>query len=173
MKFHRNLVIGLVLLLWGGGVLAQDCSSSIIPSAPNSRYQNNGDGTITDLSTGLMWQQCSLGGNCDGSARSYKWNEALQAPEIMNANGGFAGYSDWRLPNIKELASLLEVACWIPVINTNVFPKTMSWRYWSSSPSLNENSSWSVNFSIGHVNIVDRRANIGYGGYHVRLVRDR
>lgn len=60
-------------------------------------FTNNGDGTITDHATGLMWQQ-----NDNGSA--ILWEDALSYAE----NHSYAGYSDWRLPNVKELQSIVD-----------------------------------------------------------------
>ena len=70
------------------------------------QYQNNGDGTVTDLVTGLMWQQ-SYDHNDDGSVH---YDDKLNYPEILSLvkNGvSFAGYNDWRLPTIKEMYSLI------------------------------------------------------------------
>ena len=67
------------------------------PSYGNNQYQDNGDGTITDLATGLMWCQADDG-------RTYTWEEGLEyADSSMNS-----GYSDWRLPNAKELQSIVD-----------------------------------------------------------------
>lgn len=60
-------------------------------------YQDNGDGTITDLATGLMWTQ-------EDNGSGMTWPDALNYAE----NNEFAGYNDWRLPNAKELQSLLD-----------------------------------------------------------------
>ena len=60
-------------------------------------FQENGDGTISDKATGLMWMQ-------DDSGDGMTWEEALSYAENME----FAGYSDWRLPDAKELQSLLD-----------------------------------------------------------------
>lgn len=60
-------------------------------------FQNNGDGTITDKTTGLMWMQ-------DDSGTDFNWETALSYAESFE----FAGNSDWRLPNIKELQSLVD-----------------------------------------------------------------
>ncbi len=60
-------------------------------------FVDNGDGTITDRATGLMWQQAD-----DGRARN--WQEALACAEDLD----LAGYTDWRLPNAKELQSIVE-----------------------------------------------------------------
>lgn len=62
-----------------------------------NQYQDNGDGTVTDLSTGLMWQQAD-----DGVGRN--WEEALAYAEDLE----LAGYADWRLPNARELQSILD-----------------------------------------------------------------
>lgn len=62
-----------------------------------NNFTENGDGTITDSATGLMWMQ-------DDSGEGMTWEEALEFAE----NKEFAGYSDWRLPNIKELQSIVD-----------------------------------------------------------------
>lgn len=69
-----------------------------------NKLVDNGDGTITDNATGLMWQQAD-----DGQARD--WSESLTYAE----NSTHAGYSDWRLPNAKELHS---------IVNYNRSPET-------------------------------------------------
>lgn len=60
-------------------------------------FQDNSDGTITDNATGLMWTQ-------DDSGEGMNWKDALEYAE----NYEFAGYSDWRLPNAKELQSIID-----------------------------------------------------------------
>ena len=132
---------------------------------PDERYEIHGDGTVTDTVTGLMWMQCSLGQNsatdCSGSASSYNWKEALEAAE----GHVFATYSDWRLPNIKELSSLAARDRYDPAINSTVFPNTPSVWYWSASPNANfSNSAWLLDFSYGYDYY---RSN----SYYVRLVR--
>jgi hypothetical protein len=67
------------------------------PEYGKNNFVDNGDGTISDLATGLMWQQSD-----DGIARD--WGEALEYAENLN----FADYSDWRLPNTKELQSIVD-----------------------------------------------------------------
>lgn len=58
---------------------------------------DNGDGTVTDTATGLMWQQCD-----DGAARN--WEEALAYAENLE----LAGYDDWRVPDAHELQSIVD-----------------------------------------------------------------
>lgn len=62
-----------------------------------NEFVDNGDGTITDLATGLMWTQSDNGAGVS-------WENALEYAETLE----FAGYSDWRLPNVKELHSILD-----------------------------------------------------------------
>ena len=62
-----------------------------------NNFVDNGDGTITDLATGLMWQQSDSG-------RGMDWEKALSYAETLN----LAGYDDWRLPNVKELQSIVD-----------------------------------------------------------------
>ena len=61
-------------------------------------FQNNNDGTISDLATGLMWQQTDNGSGMD-------WEHALAYAQTQN-NANYLGHNDWRLPNTKELQSL-------------------------------------------------------------------
>lgn len=60
-------------------------------------FVDNGDGTITDLATGLMWLESD-------SEESMNWEEALNWCEDLD----YAGYTDWRLPDVKELQSIVD-----------------------------------------------------------------
>jgi len=62
-----------------------------------NNFQDNGDGTISDNATGLMWMQ-------DDNGEGLNWADALTYAE----NTTFANYSDWRLPNVKELQSIVD-----------------------------------------------------------------
>ncbi len=63
-------------------------------------FIDNGDGTVTDRATGLMWQQSD-------SETGLDWEDALAWVEEKNAQS-FLGYRDWRLPNAKELQSIVD-----------------------------------------------------------------
>ena len=63
----------------------------------DNNFIDNGDGTISDLATGLMWMQYDTGNSLD-------WEDALSTAEGFE----FAGYSDWRLPDAKELQSIVD-----------------------------------------------------------------
>jgi hypothetical protein len=162
----------LLLTLYGFSELAvatQSCQSeSEVPaSTPTSQFIDHGDGSMTDSKTGLMWAKCSeglSGSDCaTGGATTPTWQVALDL-----ANASFlAGYSDWRLPNVNELHSIVEVQCYDPSINLSVFPNTPVSNYWSSSPyAADLNASWEVIFSRG-----DSYSHLRNTGGHVRLVR--
>src|SRR3990172_2152377 len=105
-----------------------------------NEYEDNGDGTITDKATGLMWMR-----NDGGEAVS--WENALSYAEGLE----YAGYSDWRLPNAKELQSIVDYtrspattdsAAIDPVFNnsqiTNEADETDYRFYWSSTTFSSE-----------------------------------
>lgn len=161
MLRERVLVL-MVLLLVSMAGLAQTCRDDIAASAPDIRFQDNLDGTVTDLATGLIWKQCAEGlsrTECSaGTASTFTWQQALQHA---------ADNPPWRLPNRKELASLVETRCMDPSINSRFFPNTPSAGFWSSSPwSFLSSNAWRVMFTYGHVR-TDRK----YTQSYVRLMR--
>ncbi len=159
--------------------MSQECyTSSITATTPDSDFTVNGDGTVTHINTGLMWKVCSEGqtwanGDCTtGTITTHTWQEALQIPQTLNNAGGYSNNIDWRLPNIKELLSIIEVQCYEPAINETIFPSTSIYDYWSSSPTPEDSSyAWVVYFGYGYLSWGERYDPRGYGEY-VRLVRD-
>ncbi len=151
---------------------AQTCKPESIPaSTSDSQLVDNGDGTITDSKTGLMWKKCLeglSGNNCEsGATGSFTWQSALQQPDIVNNSGGFAGHKDWRLPNINELVSIIEEQCSAPAINLSRFPNTPSSGVRSGSPYTGySDNAWYVNFAYGFSYFNPRD-----DGSAVRLVR--
>ena len=135
------LVASLLFLVLQSTVFAQTCRHDIIASTPTERFTILGDGTVADGATGLTWKVCNEGqsynvtsGDCEGVATTYSWQGALHQAVAVNA-AGFAGYDDWRLPNLKELASIVERQCIGPAANLEVFQATPSSFFWSASPS--------------------------------------
>ena len=122
---------------------------------PSQSLINNGDGTVTDTAIGLMWQQSESG--------FMPWGDALSYCEWLS----LANKTDWRLPNIKELASLTDDARHKPAIDIAFFPNTYSSVYWSSTTyASNPYGAWHVNFNDGDVGSVGKN-----GLYNVRCVR--
>ena len=161
------LTLLLLVLLLPLNLSAQTIKDYIRNDWPDDRYQVHGNGTVTDTVTGLMWMQCSLGqdpnDNCSGGATEHNWQAALEAAEDHT----FATYSDWRLPNIKELSSLAARDRYDPAINSTVFPNTPSDLYWSASPNADSsNDAWRLDVYNGYDDY-DNRSDNG----HVRLVR--
>jgi len=106
-------------------------------------YTDNGDGTVTDINTGLMWQQ----GDTQNSTKR-KWQTAIDYCGDLS----LAGYSDWRLPTRHELKSVVHYGKYNPAIDSKYFPacKTDDW-YWSSSTYAGSTgSAWYVHFNGGH-----------------------
>ena len=142
----------------------QTCNPNIAREAPDSRYQLlNGDTEVKDSQTGLIWQRCSLGQtwsgtSCTGTAATYNWVNTLQTAKNMG--------NDWRVPNVKELDSLVEEACYDAAINETYFPNTVG-SYWSSSPvAYASGYAWIVDLDNGNNYNVPK----SYDNY-VRLVR--
>ncbi len=142
-----------------------------VPSAsnPDSAYTDSGDGTVTHTPTSLIWKRCAEGqtwdgSTCNGSASGHTWAQAL----TLASTSSFAGKSDWRLPDYKELSSLVEECRTNPAINDTIFPNTPGSYFWSDSPYANSsNYAWHVNFGIGNADSYFYRSD----SFAVRLVR--
>jgi hypothetical protein len=178
-------------------------------------YTDNGDGTITDNNTGLMWEKkvmldftqnrdnphdadncyqwsgycddsdeecgtcldCSICKNCSVSdATVYQWVAELNA-------ANFAGHNDWRIPNVRELQSILDYGHFSPIVapafngascgtsctdmTSPACSCTQGESYWSSTTSAYDAiDAWSVSFYDGS-NLDDWKSNCN----HVRAVR--
>jgi hypothetical protein len=116
----------------------QSCDVRLYPlSTPTARFDDNGDGTVTDKESKLMWMRCAVGqtwakGTCSGAAAALTWEGALGAAQAINKRGNFF-FSDWRLPQVPELASIAERQCKNPRINLTVFPGTPSVAFWTAT----------------------------------------
>ncbi len=119
-------------------VNAQTCSASIVSSNVPGTLISLKNGTVNEIVNGLMWERCSLGqtydantDSCSGTPTIFNtWEEALAAAD---ENNSFGAYDDWRLPNLKELAVIVERQCIAPAIDVEVFPNTPNGVYWSNS----------------------------------------
>jgi len=123
-------------------------------SWPEIRLTVNVNETITDNLTGLIWPLNGYSpGPVECSPENYKsWQGALDHVACLNINA-YLGFSDWRLPNISELNSLVNwnessVSSWL--VNGG-FTSIQPDLYWSSSNYANDNSmSWYIDFSDGY-----------------------
>lgn len=154
----------LSVLLLSQAAMAQICSDSIKPSWPDTRYILQGS-EVLDKATQLIWKRCSEGqawdenaAVCRGEATIYTWPEALALSDAT-----------WRVPNIKELLSIIEMSCDEPSLNISAFfPSYFSNNYWSSSPSAEDsNSAWFVYFSSSFNSSIENKDR----DFSVRLVR--
>lgn len=121
---------------------------------PTPTFIDNQDGTVTDEATGLMWQKSG-----DGHGRI--WQDALCYCESLE----LAGYADWRLPNIRELESLVDWDRYDPAIDP-VF-ESHSFLYWSGTTQLPGSFAWGVNFNYGRVGYSNSKGE----NLYVRCVR--
>ena len=153
---------------------------AIRAGAPLS-FTDNRDGTITDNNTGLQWEKQS---NADGSihdvGNTYMWTDAF-AVRVAGLNAMiFAGHNDWRLPNVRELQSIVNYQNANPAMSP-AFQNdtcmdgctvltcscTSASAYWSSSTDASSPAgAWYVDFNVGVVKFVRKSFT-----FRVRAVR--
>ena len=127
-------------------------------ASPNPRFTDHGNGTVTDNLTGLMWTK-----DVAQIPGTMTWQAALDACNSLD----YAGYDDWRLPNVNELYSLIDRSNYNPALPSgHPFTNETSSYYWSSTTYAGPSNAWHVNFGIGGVSGY-YKANYGY----VRAVR--
>ena len=118
---------------------------------PNPRFTDNGDGTVTDNLTGLMWLKTA---NCFGTRT---WDQALSdCNGLSNGSCGLTDGSvdgDWRLPNVNELISLVDRGRLIPPLPFgHPFTNVRSDPYWSSTTAADSSFfAWYVDMNLGDV----------------------
>jgi hypothetical protein len=156
----------------GGGQIActgtgQDGETQ---TGTDTKFVDNGDGTISDVGSGLTWEKLSDDDSIhDKDNVDYTWSQALAKIASLNA-GAFAGYSDWRIPNVRELETLVNLGNSDPAV-PGLFATncgfhsygnggctilecscTRADNYWSSTPAeYNTLLTWTVDFFVGQV----------------------
>jgi len=184
----NKVLATLVLMLIVIGNATAGCNTSMTSSTPAARFYNSGDGTVIDTITGLMWRRCPIGysfndnGTPDdmtddactailGGAPLNDWSGSLTVASTLSYPPAVP-FTDWRLPNIKELSSIIERQCNNPATNRVVFPNTPSTKFWSSTPDADDgNIAWYVDFAEGHINndnVIGFKTS-NYNAYVVRL----
>src|SRR5439155_8249501 len=127
-------------------------------------YTDNGDGTITDNNTKLVWEKKSADGSIHDVNTAYSWAGAF-ATHIAALNAeSFGGHGDWRLPNVRELQSIADYGHFGPAVSSAFNSACVSGatvltgsctaavQYWASTSSAsNPTFGWAVIFSDGLV----------------------
>jgi len=126
---------------------------------PEPRFTENGDGTVTDRLSGLMWTR-----NADRADGKIDWEQAILGAGSCT-DGGF---TDWRVPNRNELESLIDLGRYGPALpEGNHFTGVQPSYYWTSTtPANNEDHAWVIHFYIGLVSHDDKA-----GSHYVWYVR--
>lgn len=203
MKHYARYLITLLL----SGMIslptsAQICErSTIIQNTPTENFVTiNPDSTkyvltfplatdgseVLDLSTGLIWKRCSVGQTwdqtnyrCKGIPSRLSWQEALLLADTTETNEG----KPWRVPNVKEMVSIVDYQCMTPPFNLEVFPNTPASvpaplsvgtygsGYWTSSPKLTPSSSTTIWWIDTHMGETSSRSIDSGINYFVRFVR--
>jgi hypothetical protein len=149
---------------------AQVCFSTITTTKAISNFQLNTDGTVLDNTTKLLWSRCLVGqswdsssSTCTGTAQQLDWSEAL----LESKRSTLAGYSTWRLPNAKEVLTLIERSCVDPAINLTAFPASNSENMWTGTTVVNQTQrAWAIAMYSGKNNTKEKITRL-----YVRLVR--
>ena len=80
-------------------------------------YMDNGDGTVTDVNTTLVWEKQSQDGTVHDLNNLYSWADAFAVHVATLNSTSFAGHNDWRVPNERELLSILDYAYFAPSVS--------------------------------------------------------
>ena len=156
-----------------GAQAQQQCDAAGPPSMPETRFEDHGDGSLSDRRSGLMWLRCSVGqrwtqGACAGEAARLAWPQALAAAQGINDQGSHF-FKDWRVPQLHELAQLTEHRCRHPRTNLAVLPGTAPGWYWTATRRAGEPGNpgrWALSFDADGVSLEDPAQPL-----HLRLVR--
>jgi hypothetical protein len=161
---HVILFAALALIAAGSTTTA---SAQAKESAIPGRFVIKGT-EVTDAVTGLIWRRCSEGqylngAACDGEATTFVWEDAVAQAVSEAGDTGVA----WRLPNAKELATIVDLTRVGPAIDSAAFPNTPGLIYWTSTPATGVPAGyWAVNFDLGGFTLLSHQST-----YAARLVR--
>ncbi len=131
----------------------QKCDLGAQETASAKHFKNNGDGTITDKRSKLVWRACVAGMSwngqqCEGTSQTFNYSMAGITLDELNESRD-SGRDDWRLPTREELDTLVEKRCYRPAINLNVFSFSPESGFWSSSAGDSDRRVWVVHFLHG------------------------
>jgi len=174
-------------ICWDTGGIEIDCAGTgqdgELQMGIARSFTDNGDGTITDNATGLMWEKLSDDDGIHDKDNTYTWDEAFGKMSDLNT-AAFAGYGDWRVPNVRELMTLADFwrvplgpghPATDPIFHTGCnggctvlsCSCTGTEHYWTSSTyQLNPEHAWQVYFVVGFASATGKTV-----AQHVRGVR--
>lgn len=149
-------------------------AATLVTGATYAQCSNDGrfvvdieKGTVNDHRTGLMWQHCAVGlsgKDCTNGEAAKLSLEDTRAAVFSTTTGN---YTDWRLPTVKELNSIVDVRCYAPSIQSEIFPNTPSHYFWTDIKFNDDGrKSWVVSFYFGEDGVAFESL-----GLHSRLVR--
>lgn len=150
----------------------QICDTHSYPMSIHAeQFKDNGDGTLTDNQSKLTWMRCSLGqvwsgATCAGTLGAYTWQSAQDEAGKLNQQGGYAGHSDWRVPQIPELAMIVERQCSNPRTNLALFPGTPANYFWTATVPADPGNAYVLSFGAEGAKYKSREEVLS-----VRLVR--
>ena len=141
---------------------------------PVASYLDNGDGTVTDTVTGLMWEQKTDDGGSQDMDNLYTWKDALAYCESLI----LGEHNDWRLPNPKEFERVIELGRSSPAIDTTYFPNTNytpdenDGFYWTgtSCSKCHMRKAFAIDFSDGKLHYRNKPTNYAYHTHYVMCV---
>ena len=168
MIIIKRIIFVFLGTLLGGYVHAQECLSNEVTTTPDNVFSPFTPGTVLHIPTGLIWQRCAVGQSwdgetCNGDAEQLTWQQALVYARDFDA----PLLQGWRVPNVKELASLAERNCVRPAINSLYFPATPADSFWTSTPSISDPERvWTVAFFNASHSIKEKQRAV-----YLRLVR--
>lgn len=149
---------------------AQICYDNIEVGVDFSHLTLNSDGTVLDAKTRLLWSACLVGQtwdssskSCTGNPQQLTWADAL----LESARQDLGGYTSWRLPNAKEVQSIINRGCVDPALRLSLFPGANSENIWTGTTAANEaNQAFAVAMYSGKNNLKTKNTPL-----YVRLVR--
>ncbi len=160
----------LSMFVFAFQVSAQTCLANADDTTPDEDFSTITTSTVLHTPTGLIWQRCAVGQTfdgttCTGEAEQMTWQEALAYAYEYDADL----LQGWRVPNLKELASLAERDCVRPAINSTFFPVTPPDSFWTSTPSIMDPlRAWTVAFFNASHSIKEKDRTV-----YLRLVRTK
>lgn len=172
-SFTKNLFALGAIMFSAQSLAVQTCEGKSSTAAEDQfTISTSVPGKAYHTISGLEWSRCTVGqtwneqtSTCDGDGERLTWQAALQ----LSKSYRLGNHTDWRLPNLKELVSLVERACVGPAIELKVFAAAPSDSYWTSTPNTSADKSdeaWSVGFYNGRIESRDKQQD-----FYVRMVR--